>query len=1360
MEKKIHSRPLGDSTVKKPRSLRTLPNKKSSAFPGVWSQLPSTSHPVPHHASRTWNRRGQLRELRIRFYCEQQVLRKVFREWKEEWWISHREWKLCVRADCHYRYYLYSLMFQTWKTYVHQRQEMRNKYMRAEDYDAKRKIRQAWKSWLIYVVVRRTKLQMQTAALEFRQRNILWVWWSEWRKCLQQVRVGRALYASAMKHRALSLQLQAWSRWQEQLLCMQRDRHKVACALKHHEYWQKRSSLRAWFEYLQLRRVKRQRNEMAERFYRVTVLQTHFCDWQWAWEWRESLYAHRALVEVLARRMVLRRAFTHWKHYVLIRAEEAAQYKMAEEHCRHRLLTFYFRALKDNVARAHLQQIRRNLAHQQYEATLLRRFWGSWQSLLEQREEREQLSLLRAAWNHYRITLLHRCFKLWLQYTQKRRYKQLLLARADGHFQQRALPAAFQAWRRLWRWHQQENALNARAIRFHRELLGRQVFAIWWQKMSQHRENRLAERVAILHAEQWLLHRAWSTWQQQVAACHQERQKQAVACAHHRHWRVRRTFHVWRESARGLRTEKLGKARAVEFHRVQLLLWAWKRWRECLALCDAERQKLVRADLHHQHSLLHRVLRRWMTYQDRVRHVLQEVAARESQHKRQLLRGVLHRWRENTIACVDEAQKASQARDHYRRTMCSKVLAQWREAASMQIYCRQQEDCAVSEARGVLARGCVQAVFQRWRDRSQSMAQQRVQMERAAQHHRLRLLQEMMAQWKAHHLGFIRKMDSLPTLMCLVPQLLQRQGTRFLAQRLSQSCFYHWRRQLVARREEQQGTARALWFWSFSLQAKVIGVQDLEDRGFSPACGEESTWSGGWIGWASPLLFLEAWDAWLGFVLERRRKKARLEQAMQAYHHQLLQEGVTHLLRFAAGVKTSRQQLQAQKQAQAAHSLHRAVRRCAMLWKQKVLGPARQLLSPVPALPNRRVTFEVPFPSLITAGAGDAALETKRPEARPERGLGSLALAAGDPQLLELLCVQVERVGLDDHLPTEIRPSCSPRGTGLTCLPRNTARSARKQPRCPDFLLDPKQSQRPLGCTPFGGQGLRPEKAQEHSQGAAQPASDSLPRPFQVEAQTAPAPRNPLPQPGSLPRPRGRRLPSTASAGPELMLLPPSSFMLHGTETPARVSAPLQPHIPTSLAGAPDPHLLLPGDFTGTRACPGLGSEVAGGAELEVELEGIRQQLQHYQATKQNLWSCQRQASSLRRWLELSREEPRPEDQEAEQQMQKELEEVRSRAPHQPQGGSGSAPTQPAGHPLPTGGSTDPAPGCRAPGPTPACQCLHSPCPGPAAGPVLASLPRRAPAGLRGRLRPPPGTEHNRPQCSDVLFFYFFISNC
>lgn len=56
---------------------------------------------------------------------------------------------------------------------------------------------------------------------------------------------------------------------------------------------------------------------MAERFHHVTVLQIHFCDWQQAWEQRQSLYAYHAQVEKLARKMALRRTFTHWKHCIL-----------------------------------------------------------------------------------------------------------------------------------------------------------------------------------------------------------------------------------------------------------------------------------------------------------------------------------------------------------------------------------------------------------------------------------------------------------------------------------------------------------------------------------------------------------------------------------------------------------------------------------------------------------------------------------------------------------------------------------------------------------------------------------------------------------------------------------------------------------------------------------------------------------------------------------------------------------------------------------------------------------------------------------------------------------------------------------
>ncbi|KAG8521217.1 Protein SFI1 [Galemys pyrenaicus] len=1054
-------RSFRDGAVKKPYSPKIPSNKKSSAFSGT----PSTHHPVQHRVPHARTRRDRLRELRIRLYYEQRMLRRVFEEWKEEWWVSYREWKLCIRADCHYRYYLYNLMFQAWKSYVHEQHEMRNKYLRAENRDVKQKMRRAWKSWLIYVVFRRTKRQMQTTALEFRQRSLMWVCWSEWKRGLEQIHVCHALHASAVKHRALSLQLQAWSQWQEQLLHVWRERRKLVCAARHHQHWQKWRFLKAWLQYLQVRRVKRQQHEMAERFHHVTVLQTHFCVWQWAWEQRVRLHAHQALVGEVARRMVLRQALTHWKHSrplhmghqdgtvwggnlvvvrvlnsladVLLCAEAAAQWKVAEEHHRHSLL-------------------------------LLRRFWNLWQSRIEQREAREQLPLLHAAWNHYSMTLLRKCVKLWLQFVQKRRYKQLLQARADGHFQRRALPAAFQAWRTLWQWSQQESVLTARAARFHRPPFTQSgSFCGGPGPRGTSRRRHIAGSGC---GKQWPVPTSATGSSAGLSASGGSGPKGAGQSE----WLlVPEEFFPSRAALLKQQhcRQKVGSVLAAEFHSARLLRWTWSRWRE--------------------------------------------------------------------------------------------VLVQWRETVSVQIYYREREACAIRAARKVLESGYLRTWFRRWRARGQRAAQQREQLERAAWHHRRTLLLAAVARWKAYHRGCVRK------------KLLQRLGTQLRALTLSRSCFHQWKQQLLSRRREQQDTARALWLWSFCLQAKV-------------------------------------WAAWLDFVLERRRKKLRLELAAQAYHQQLLREGVACLLRFSAGEKALRQQLHAQQRVQvggwpppdlvgselhtarpdqgplqAAHSLHRAVRRCATLWKQKVLGPGKK---PQPPTPSRRVTFQGALCD-DAAAAGDATLETQRLKAA--RWLwgaqGSLTLVAGTPQLLEL-----------------------------------------------------------------------PEKHQEHGLGP------SLSGPFLAKAQAAPIPSSPLPPTVVLPSLPDLKVHPTASAGPEL--LPPSCFMPCGKATPARA--------PLSLVSARSPRLLLPGDFTGTRPAPsswdpsiqpGPGKKghdqvhcpvATSHTDVEAELEGIQQQLQHCQTMKQNLWSCQRQARSLRRWLELSREEPRPEDQEAEQLVEKELQEV------------------------------------------------------------------------------------------------------
>ncbi|GAB1289536.1 Protein SFI1 homolog [Apodemus speciosus] len=1091
MEKKIGSRSFRDGVVKKPCSPKALPLKSllpSLGSRGSYLEAATPYTIMPHKIGLDtdckncasgcvarkflylWMRVtfGRVTPSRARLFHEQKILQKVFGEWREEWWVSQREWKLCVRADCHYRYYLYNLIFQNWKTFVHQQQEMRKRFGLAEHHDTKQKMRQAWKSWLIYVVARRTKLHMKTTALEFRRRSVLCFWWSKWRWRLGRARAEHALHAAAVKHRALSLQLQAWLRWQEQLLFSQQERGKVATAVRHHQRWQKQRCLNAWLKYLGVCRVKRWQNEMAVQFHRATVLQIHFCDWQWAWEWRQSLSAHQALVARLARRMVLRRAFAHWKHWYSC-----------------------FRALKDNVTRARLQRIRKNLAHQLHDSTLRHRFWRLWQSRVEQREERVQPPSLSAAQSHYRDDGPRQvCQGVVAVCAQEEmpagycRPEQMAISSSEHCLlpSTRGTESGDGTSR---------NGSSTQEQCVFTETLEKQVFAVWRQKLSQHQENRLAERMAILQAEQQLLRRFWFLWHQQAAVCHQKRQWQAMAVAHHHSGLLRRAFCIWRESTQGFRRERMGRAQAAHFQSARLLCWAWSVWRECLALRREEQRKLKRAALHSQRTLLHRALQTWLVYQGRVRSVLQEVAARERQHHRQLLGKVLHRWRENTKARLDGAKKTSQARVHYNRSLCSKVLVQWREVTSVQIYYRQKEAAALREARKALDR--VSAAYICFR-----VSPELVSALAALQPEGGPAETAAGAGGAASPLaaadGRYGPVEGTPSGLCQKEGFcrgkLPTSGHRDSGGPASAS----GGSRLAVRKQEQWGTARALWFWAFSLQAKV-------------------------------------WTAWLGFVLERKRKKARLEWAMQAYQQRLLQEGATRLLRFTAGMKAFRQQLQTQQQVQ---------------------------ISPW--------------------------------------------------------------------------DSC------------NAARSSRKQPRRPSFLLEHLGNQRsPEWCT-LGEQQL--EKPLEKGQSLAPLGGSSLVRPF---------------LPVVLPNVSGPKLPPTA--GPGLELLPPSSSMPHGAGGAARgstkpsISGP-QPWGCPSLTRDPDPYLLLPGDSTSTRTGPGYGAEATGHTELEAELEGIQQQLQHYQTTKQNLWSCQRQANSLRRWLELSQEEPRSEDLHLEEQVKTELEEV------------------------------------------------------------------------------------------------------
>uniref|UniRef100_A0A8C8VHF7 SFI1 centrin binding protein n=1 Tax=Pelusios castaneus TaxID=367368 RepID=A0A8C8VHF7_9SAUR len=1185
------------------------------------------SHQIPYRVMYTWNRGGRLKELRIRhlarkffylwvkktfgqvlpskarFHYDRKILHKTFGEWKEEWWIVCREWKLSVRADCHYRYFLYNLIFQAWRTFIYQQREKRNKYCVAESHVEKKQLCWTWQHWLMYIDARRIKCRMRSEALVFRERSTLCMSWRVWTRRLRQKCAGREMNALALQYWAQSLQFRAWLQWMELYLHIQREKQKEAWALNHHQHWELRRCIKAWLGHLQLQREKKDQNKLGLQHHQLCVLQQCFSGWRQAWEHRTSMRVHQKCIGELAARVILRRAFTHWKHYVVVCMEDTWKHELAEKHHRHYLLQFGFNALRKNIINARLQQMRKNLAHRQRQVMLLKSFWNCWICQLEQQEEEHQRPLTLVARNHYSVTLLQKSVRLWLKNAKWRRHRQMQYAKADSHYERVILPVIFQAWKRYkndqCRWREMKEMASC----FHRELLTRQVFDRWWLSACQQRENRTTERTAILYFEQQVLVHFWCFWHRRTAVCLEERESMTLAHDHYCHLLLRKTFHLWKKNFQEARTQRIKEVKALRFRYSKCLEWSWSKWRKYIQHRCKKWKTLVRADMHYQHSLLSRVLTAWKSHQRNMQRILRQVAEKEEECNRALLRQVLITWRENTVALVGEVKKAAQAEQHYKRSTLSKVLLQWRGTASLRVYSRQQEAAALREARRRLDMVRLRTMFLHWKEFTLRSLVLRVQVDTAAQHHKRQLLRECLAKWKQYHLQCIQKV------------LLQRRGDQLMAQRLCSTCVSYWKRQLAQKQWERQETVRALWHWSLSLQGKVF-------------------------------------DAWLGFAQERQRKKGRIEKAVEFYRSALLKEGVTQILRYMAGMKQFRGQLQTQHQLETAYSLHQTVYRCAMIWKQKALCRNRaNLHAPLPSL-KKRVTFKMPMPD-ASCGAGDAT-ETATLCAVPlpvkSHGLPFL-LAAGDSVLSQL----------------------------------NAVRRARLQPRRPDFLLQSLEREGLLGI-PYNGLGAPevhlPQTAVNiyPAQAGALPASTQTEQSncnqlFQVDSMRYSS----CPLAVSIPQPcipswtHGTHRP--AQIHPKPVLLPPSSFMpclRRGSEMgesqslKSHLEAVLQDSQQTTVRkGRKLPHLQAE-DVRGKESRLQTATESerrrgysTEGTELQkhlgAELHHIGQQMRHYRDSKQELKSCRRQARILHKWLEMSAGGTGAVEQDDVQQVQEEL---------------------------------------------------------------------------------------------------------